>query len=972
LRRPEDLLKQILAFVFILIALPAVATTRFVSTTGSDANTPCDVNPCQHIQFAVNAAAPGDIITVAAGTYDEAVTVNKTLTVMGAQAGVDARTRSAAESIVTDSVSGRTQFNITASDVTIDGFTLQGETSAIQFGFAVLIGAGTSGTHILNNIIQNNIAGISLANSGASQLVIRHNLIQNNNNAGPVSGTGIYTDQFNDGGTMSNVLIDANAFSGNSNGDILLAPTSPAPSLTNITIQDNTSTNAGNVILLAGATNATIVRNVITNSVGSSILIASPSVNVTVASNLLSGGGSRGIRSFDIGAGGVNTGLLIHHNSITNFGADGIVIDPGTTPPTPVDAQNNWFGCNAGPGQPGCETVTGNIDADPWLVLTIAASPTTVPRTTTSSIDAALTQNSDGADTTLQGVVRDGLSIAFTSTGGTIAPTPVTMTSGHAAATFTATTVGPGSASATLHSQTVTVPITVTLAPTTTALGTSVNPSNFGQAVTFTATVTSGVAGTPSGTVTFTIDGVPGLTVPLNGAAQASFTTSSLSPGNHPVFATYNGDPTYATSTSPTVTQTVNSAPSTTTIGSSVNPSTGGQAVTFTATVTGGFAPPTGTVTFTVDGVAGLPVPLNGSGQATFTTSALAPGSHPVFATYNGDATYATSTSSTLTQLVNPAPSTTTVVSSVNPSAVGQAVTFTATVTSSFAGTPTGTVTFTIDGVAGSAIPLNGSAQASFTTSSLAVGNHPVFATYSGDATYATSTSSTLTQVVNSAASTTTIASSVNPSAAGQSVTFTATVTSGVPGTPTGTVTFTIDGVAGSPVTLDASAQASLTTSSLSPGSHSVFATYSGDGTYAGSTSSTLTQVVNPAPSTTTITASLTQSDFGVAVTFTATVTGGFGTPTGTVTFIVDGVPQSPIPLNGAGQASFTTSSLAIGGHTLTANYSGDATYAPSSSPSINETVTPVAAAPVPALSWPMLLLLAAVLSAAGVVLLRR
>ncbi|HLU08507.1 MAG TPA: Ig-like domain repeat protein, partial [Oceanobacillus sp.] len=74
---------------------------------------------------------------------------------------------------------------------------------------------------------------------------------------------------------------------------------------------------------------------------------------------------------------------------------------------------------------------------------------------------------------------------------------------------------------------------------------------------------------------------------------------------------------------------------------------------------------------------------------------------------------------------------------------------------------------------------------------------------------------------------------------------------------------------------------------------------------------------------TTTLTSSLNPSNFGEAVTFTATVTSASGTPTGTVTFSIDGVSQAPVSL-ASGQASFTTSSLSVGAHTITASYSGE------------------------------------------------
>jgi len=151
--------------------------------------------------------------------------------------------------------------------------------------------------------------------------------------------------------------------------------------------------------------------------------------------------------------------------------------------------------------------------------------------------------------------------------------------------------------------------------------------------------------------------------------------------------------------------------------------------VTFTATVTG--VTPTGTVTF-LDGATTLGTgTLSGSGTATFTTSALTTGSHAITAQYAGDANNTASTSNTVTQVVNKASTTTTVASSANPSSVGQAVTFTATVTGS---TPTGTVTFFDGATALGTGTLSGAGTATFTTSALTLGNHAITAKYNGDA----------------------------------------------------------------------------------------------------------------------------------------------------------------------------------------------------------------------------------------------
>lgn len=187
-------------------------------------------------------------------------------------------------------------------------------------------------------------------------------------------------------------------------------------------------------------------------------------------------------------------------------------------------------------------------------------------------------------------------------------------------------------------------------------------------------------------------------------------------------------------------------SPTTTTVVSSLNPSTFGQSVTFTATVAGGTAP-TGTVQFK-DGATnlGAPVMLTGT-TATFTTAALSVGTHPITAVYSGDSSNGGSSSPAVSQVVNgaaPGATTTSVVSSLNPSMVGQSVTFTATVNVT---NPTGTVQFD-DGANVLGTGAVSAGTATLTTSTLALGSHPITAIYSGDATNATSTSATLIQVV--------------------------------------------------------------------------------------------------------------------------------------------------------------------------------------------------------------------------------
>jgi hypothetical protein len=231
------------------------------------------------------------------------------------------------------------------------------------------------------------------------------------------------------------------------------------------------------------------------------------------------------------------------------------------------------------------------------------------------------------------------------------------------------------------------------------------------------------------------------------GVSTCSVTETATSAGSRTISASYPASAVHQSSGGSNQ-LTVNQAATTTSAASSVNPSVFGQPVTFTATVAvtaPGAGALTGTVTF-ADGATALgTVPLSGA-TATFTTSALAAGAHAITAAYGGGTNFKSSTSAVLVQVVIKAGSATTLVSSLNPSILGQAVTFTATVGSTPPGA-SGLVTFTDAGVTiGSAALVGGAAG--FTTSTLAIGGHPIAAIYGGDGNFSASGSATLTQVV--------------------------------------------------------------------------------------------------------------------------------------------------------------------------------------------------------------------------------
>jgi Bacterial Ig-like domain (group 3)/FG-GAP-like repeat/FG-GAP repeat len=186
----------------------------------------------------------------------------------------------------------------------------------------------------------------------------------------------------------------------------------------------------------------------------------------------------------------------------------------------------------------------------------------------------------------------------------------------------------------------------------------------------------------------------------------------------------------------------------TTSLNSSNNPSSYGQSVTFTATVNPQTPnTPTGTITFS-DGSNQLGQAPLSSGSASLTTAALALGSHSITASYSGDSNFNAGVSSVLTQVVAMASTTTTLSGSPNPAAVGQNVTFTATVNPATSGTPTGTVSF-FDGSTQIGSSSLSSGVATLSTTSLAAGAHNVTAVYSGDSNFNASTSNSVNETVS-------------------------------------------------------------------------------------------------------------------------------------------------------------------------------------------------------------------------------
>ncbi len=623
------------------------------------------------------------------------------------------------------------------------------------------------------------------------------------------------------------------------------------------------------------------------------------------------------------------------------------VTSGGGTPTGTVTVSDGTVSCNAPVATGSCaltfltigpKTITANYPGDANFSASASAGAAhTVNQASTTSLLASHTPNPS-----TRGAVVNVTWAISPAAPGTGTPTgTVTVTDGvnscnaslpAVGCAITLNTVGARSLTATysgdanyLTSVSPGVAHTVTpAASTTTISGDTPDPSVVGQPYTVSFSVT-GPGGTPTGNVTVA-DGT-GATC-LATVAVGSCALTSTTVGAKTLTASYAGDANYQAGVSVGVAHVVNQAASATGLTSSANPSSAGQLVTFTATVSGSAGTPTGTVQFK-DGAGNLGAPVAlVAGVATYPTSALSVASHPITAEYSGGGNYAGSTSPIVNQVVNLAASGTALGSSLNPSTFGASVTFTATVSGS-AGTPTGTVQFK-DGVTNLGAPVALVAGvATYPTSVLSVASHPITAVYSGDATYSTSTSSVVSQVVNVAASTTTItADTPDPSVVGQTFPVTFTVT-GPGGTPTGNVTVS-DGVDSC---IGTAAAGTCNLSLTTVGTRTLTATYAGDASYSGGASLGESHTVNQAATTTTISTHLpdpSTTALPVSVVWSVLPTApGSGTPTGTVTITTDGAETCSAAV-GAGSCSLTFTTT--GARTLTATYGGDTRFTGSAS----------------------------------------
>jgi hypothetical protein len=367
-----------LALVAAALTISGIATaTAATLTVGNVSSLPC-TGTFPTIQSAVIAASPGDTISVCPGTYNELVQVDKTLTFLGAQNGVDARTRAVPASSESTVGSGDGAFQILADNVVIDGFTIQGvvnDPSQPPFtglGAGIWSNPGFSGTNggfkIRNNIIQNNIIGIEMDNTGVLPARVERNLIQNNNNPGPDGGVGIDTSTSG----ANNVVVDSNKF--------LLQTMNAAVNNfvggSNLTFSNNEFDSNFRAFALFKVVSSSITGNNIHNSTEpttADIRFFGGVSGLSITCNRLANGAGRGLRFNDAGfGGGPNSMITINFNNISGYPVAGLEVDTAgySGGPGSLDATNDWWGSSTGPTIASNPGGTGEPIIDPDGVVT--------------------------------------------------------------------------------------------------------------------------------------------------------------------------------------------------------------------------------------------------------------------------------------------------------------------------------------------------------------------------------------------------------------------------------------------------------------------------------------------------------------------------------------------------------------------------------------------------------------------------
>ncbi|MBX3294076.1 MAG: right-handed parallel beta-helix repeat-containing protein, partial [Acidobacteria bacterium] len=417
------------------------------------------------INAAITAAAPGEIIKVCPGTYPESI-INgtKAITLLGANAGISANPAHGGvrgpESLIqgTVFVSGTPAMNI-------DGFSIQAPVTGVALDRRAVRVRG-SNKRVANNIITTlNGSGTGpgdatygiFAEGGPSGVPANFNLV-NNHISAAYRGVGIEGNFADYNLSMTDSFITGNHITGIGFTAIYNTLNATSGLTQTIHIDNNTLTNNFVGIWVVGGGHFSITGNRIFNNSNHGIRIGNAAeviLNINATGNSITGN-PVGVQFNGTGS---TTNVNFAFNRIAgnttglSFGRAGS-----------VNAENNWWGCNYGPGATGAGCVgTQNgigganaalVDADPWLQLTTAASASPILIGQNSTITSQITTNSDN-NTPSGGALPNFMTAAFAGTFGTVAPPTNTLTAGMTGTVFTATAQGVGGVDTTVDNQTV-------------------------------------------------------------------------------------------------------------------------------------------------------------------------------------------------------------------------------------------------------------------------------------------------------------------------------------------------------------------------------------------------------------------------------------------------------------------------------------------------------------------------------------
>ncbi len=442
----------VLILTWLVSPEPVTAQSElFVRGDGNDscdglANEPAGPGSCAFatIQYAINQAVFGDTVTVVgeSGAFAEAFTIDKSLNIVGisgATVSVDQNTICAV---------------VDANDVTIEGLTFTDCDIAILAEAEVV--TGYTGLRLINNTVYNTdrfgvylgIQGEDFADGSLtalrdfSGLEVINNTIYDTGHAG--SGfAGLVLQGMRSAETRHN--ISRNEIYSVTNASAIWIDTAQ-----NISVRDNDlHDNLWGIYLSSIGDGTGVIEN---GSFGPR--------DIEIISNNLRRNTTSAVRVVD----GWPAELTFQYNAIADNTPALMGAFAFYNQLNEVTAQNNWWGCNAGPSSIDCDTFNGDVNADPWLILDLTANPSVLQPDagpTSVALTATLTHNSDGVDTSGSGYIPDGTEVAFESSVGVIDPPALTVTTMGVATATIPIDPSPGSVviSATVDHQIVTTTI---------------------------------------------------------------------------------------------------------------------------------------------------------------------------------------------------------------------------------------------------------------------------------------------------------------------------------------------------------------------------------------------------------------------------------------------------------------------------------------------------------------------------------